>query len=259
MSIEEFFRIIPEKRRLEAQAHAYDFKSGSGDPVKLARDFGRALREEGESLPGMMGYVRPYLGKLPEQSYESLGSALVQLQLERIKHWQAVPALDGGPAIDATPYNEYNMWNLAGYGDLPYELVITNQIIASVEDVDPSVHTSIRGGYNNGLTTYSRSSRFRTYSVWSTFAFTTDDPWVREMRGGETFNPAEAARLAGLGAAHELGHQLFHFLHPYDNQACVMNPVPMFSYRAWAEKLSPRDCPIGSSPSMKPGAFRFVY
>jgi hypothetical protein len=259
MSIEEFFRIIPEKRRLEAQAHAFDFKSGTGDPVKLARDFGRALRAEGESLPGMMGYVRPYLGKLPEQSYESLGSALVQLQLERIKHWQAVPALDGGPAIDATPYNEYNMWNLVGYGDLPYELVITNQIIASVEDVDPSVHTSIRGGYNNGLTTYSRSSRFLTYSVWSTFAFTTDDPWVREMRGGETFNPAEAARLAGLGAAHELGHQLFHFLHPYDNQACVMNPVPMFSYRAWADKLSPRDCPIGSSPPMKPGAFRFVY
>ena len=259
ISIEEFFRIIPEEKRREALAHAYDFKSGTGDPRKLAGDYGRGLREAGESLPAMLGYVKPYLGELQDRSYEGLGAALARLQLERIGRWQAVPALDGGPAIDVSPYNEYSMWDLAGYGDLPFELVITNQIIASVEDIDPSVHTSIRGGYNNGLTTYSRSSRFGTVSVWSTFAFTTDDPWVREMRGWETFNTAEAARLAGLGAAHELGHQLFHFLHPYDNQACVMNPVPMFSYRAWADKLSPRDCPIGSSPPMKPGAFRFVY
>ncbi len=259
MSIETFFRIIPEKQRQEALQHAYDFKNGNGDPLKLATGFGRKLRAEGESLPAMLRYAKPYLETLPEPSYEALGGALAKLQLERIKRWQTVPALDGGPAIDPSPYNEYNMWDLLGHGDLPFELVITNQIIASVEDVDPSVHTSIRGGYNNGLTTYSRSSRFRTYSVWSTFAFTTEDPWVRKMRNNETLNAAEAARLAGIGAAHELGHQLFHFLHPYDNIACVMNPVPMFSYRAWAEKLSPRDCPINSNPSMTPGAFKFSY
>jgi hypothetical protein len=259
MPIDEFFSRIPSGKQREARAHAYDFKSGNGDPLKLAKDFGRGLREGGESLPAMLGYVKPYLGSLPEASYEALGAALAKLQLERVRHWQSLPALDGGPAIDDSPYNEYSMWDLAGYGDIPFELVITNQIIASVEDIDPSVHTSIRGGYNNGVTTYSRNSRFRTYSLWSTFAFTTDDPWVREMRGGETFNTAEAARLAGIGAAHELGHQLFHFLHPYDNPACVMNPVPMFSYRAWADKLSPWDCRIGSSPPMTPGAFRFVY
>jgi hypothetical protein len=233
MAIAELFRIIPAEMRRQAEQDAYDFKSGKGDPDDLARELGRGLREEGESLPSMIAYARPYLSRqLAEESYEALGTALAQLQLERIKQWQKLPALDGGPAIDSSPYNEYNMWNLLGYGDLPFELVITNQIIASVEDVDPSVHTSIRGGYNNGLTTYSRLSRFGTYSVWSTFAFTTDNPWVKEMRGGETFTAEEAARLAGVGAAHELGHQLFHFLHPYDNIACVMNPVPMFAYRA---------------------------
>lgn len=259
ISVAGFFALIPEKRRQQALLHAYDFKNGTGDPQQLAADFGRKLREEGESLPAMLRYAKPYLGDLPKPSYETLGAALAKLQLERIKRWQTVPALDNGPAIDNSPYNEYTMWDVAGYGDLPFELVITNQIIASVENIDPSVHTAIRGGYNNGLTTYSRSSRFRTYSVWSTFAFTTDYPWVKEMRNGETLNAAEAARLAGIGAAHELGHQLFHFLHPYDNSACVMNPVPMFSYRAWADGLSPRDCPIGSSPPMQPGAFKFVY
>lgn len=259
MSIEAFFRLIPESKKEEALTHVFDFKTGTGDPQKLAADFGRKLREEGDALPPMLRYIKPYIDKLPEPTYEALGAALSKLQLERIKHWQTVPALDGGPAIDASPYNEYNMWDLAGYGKLPFELVITNQIIASVEDIDPSVHTSIRGGYNNGVTTYSRKSRFQTYSVWSTFAFTTDDPWVKKMRNGETLNAAEAARLAGIGAAHELGHQLFHFLHPYDNAACVMNPVPMFSYRAWADKLSPWDCRIGSSPPMTPGAFKFAY
>jgi hypothetical protein len=259
MSIEAFFSIIPESRRAEAKEYAYDFKSGKGDPETLGKEFGLGLRESGESLPKMIDYARPYLGEIGEQSYEALGAALARLQLERIRHWQTVPALDGGPAIDNSPYNEYTMWNLLGYGDLPFELVITNQIIASVESIDPSVHIAIRGGYNNGLTTYSRQSRFKTYSVWSTFAFTTDDPWVSGMRNGEDLNAVEAARLAGIGAAHELGHQLFHFLHPYDNIACVMNPVPMFSYRAWAEKLSPRDCPIGSSLPMTPGAFKFYY
>lgn len=259
LSIAAFFERIPEQRRQQALQHTYDFKTGTGNPQQLADDFGRRLREEGEPLPPMLRYAKPYLGELSQPSYEALGGALARLQLERIKRWQTVPALDGGPAIDASPYNEYTMWDLAGYGDIPFELVITNQIIASVENIDPSVHTAIRGGYNNGLTTYSRSSRFQTYSVWSTFAFTTDYPWVKEMRNGESLNAAEAARLAGIGAAHELGHQLFHFLHPYDNIACVMNPVPMFSYRAWADKLSPRDCPIGSSPPMQPGAFKFSY
>jgi hypothetical protein len=259
IDIETFFNRMPAKKRQEAATQSYDFKSGKGDPIALAREFGRGLREEGGSLPAMLTYTRPYLGELKEQSYEELGRALVQIQLDRIRHWQKIPALDNGPAIDGSPYNEYTMWNLLGYGDIPFELVITNQIIASVEAVDPSVHTSIRGGYNNGLTTNSRSSRFGTFSVWSTFAFTTDDPWVKEMRGGETFTPSEAARLAGLGAAHELGHQLFHFGHPYDNAACVMNPVPMFSYRAWALKLSPENCRIGSSPPMTPGAYKFIY
>ncbi len=259
IDIEALFRLIPSERESEAAEQIYDFKNGNGDPATLSRAFGQALKEEGNALLPMLAYVRPYMRELREESYEELGRALVEVQLERIRHWQTIPALDKNPVIDGSPYNEYSIWNLLGYGELPYELVITNQILASVEAVDPSVHTSIRGGYNNGITTYSRLSRFGSYSVWSTFAFTTDDPWVREMRDGETFTPAEAARLAGVGAAHELGHQIFHFGHPYENPACVMNPVPMFAYRAWAEKLSPEDCRVGSSQQMKPGAFKFIY
>lgn len=257
--IEDLFGRIPEVNRREASTHVYDFKSGNGNPGNLAKEFGKGLKHQGESLPEMAAYIRPYLGELKEVSYEAMGAALAGMQLAGIERWKAIPALDGGFAIDKAPYNEAQMWAALGYGDVPYELVLTNQIIASIEDIDPAIHAAIRGGYANGITTYSKQSRYGTYSVWSTFAFTSNAPWITRVRDGEEYTPEEAARLAGIGATHELGHQLLHLLHPFGNKACIMNPVPMFTYRAWINSLSPRDCPIGSSPAMQPGAYTFEY
>jgi hypothetical protein len=257
--IETLFNKIPEADRMEAAKHIYDFKSGKGDPEYLAQEFGKGLRQMGEPLAAMVEYARPYLGDLKENSYESLGAAMAKLQLSRVELWKTVPAHDGGFAIDASSYNESQMWIALGYGDVPYDLVLTNQVIASVEDVYPAVHAAIRGGYANGITTYSKQSRYGTYAVWSTFAFNSNESWVRQIREGESYSPEDAARLAGIGAAHELGHQLFHFSHPFANSACIMNPVPMFNYLAWSSKLSPKDCLIGSSPAMLPGASKFGF
>ncbi len=257
--IATLFERIPAKRRSTAFEQVYDFKTGKGDPDRLATAFGKEFKASGEPLAELIAYTRNHTGKLKEESYEALGAALSALQLSRIERWKNIKALDGGPAIDALPYNEFTMWIALGYADVPFELVLTNQLIASVEYVFPAVHSAIRGGYSNGVTTYSTSSRFKTMSVWSTFAFTSDDKWVKQMRDGESYNADEAARLAGISAAHEIGHQLFHFVHPFGQNACVMNPVPMFAYRAWAEKLSAKDCPIGSSPAMRPGAYKFLY
>lgn len=257
--VETLFKQIPETNRQETAKHIFDFKNGKGDVKHLENEFGKELKQAGEPLAAMMEYARPQLGELKESSYEAFGAALARLQLAGLEHWRVVPALDGSPAIDASPYNEFMLWLALGYGDLPYDLLLTNQLIASIEDVYPAVHSAIRGGYTNGVTTYSKNSSYGTYSVWSTFAFLSNDEWVRQMREGETYTPEEAARLAGIGATHELGHQLFHFLHPFDNSACIMNPVPMFTYRAWAKKLSPADCLPGSSPAMQPGAYKFIY
>ena len=257
--IETLFERIPAKRRSTAFEQLYDFKTGKGDSDRLAKAFGAGFKEGGEPLADLIAFARPHIAELKERSYEALGVALSGLQLSRIERWKPIKALDGGPAIDATPYNEFTMWIALGYANVPFELVLTNQLMASVEYVFPAAHAAIRGGYSNGVTTYSNSSRFKTMSVWSTFAFTTDDEWVRQMRDGESYNAGEAARLAGISAAHEIGHQLFHFLHPFGQSACVMNPVPMFAYRAWVEKLSAKDCPIGGSAAMRPGAYKFLY
>lgn len=259
LPIGALFATIPPARRDEAMADVFDFKTGRGDVRRLEQAFARGFRTGGESLREMAAYAVPHVGPVPEAGFEGFGARMARIQLERIARWRAVAALDGKPVIDAQPFNEFALWLALGHGDVPFELLLTNQIIASVEYSQPAVHSAVRGGYTNGVTTYGRVSRFQTFSVWSTFAFTSEDEWVRGMRGGESYSHDEAARLAGIAAAHELGHQLFHYLHPFGRTACLMNPVPMFGYRAWAAALSARDCPAGSHKAMKPGAAKFLY
>ena len=256
--IATLFATIPAQRRTQALKESYDFKSGRADRAALDRAFAQGFRDSRESLPGMIAFAQPHTGPIAA-NHQDLGRKVAALQLARVQQWAQRKALDGGPAIDAQPFNEFPMWLALGFGDLPYELVLTNQLIAGVEYTFPAVHTAIRGGYSNGITSYGRQSRLGTYSVWSTYAFTADDDAIVKLRDGERYTPEEAARLAGLSGAHEIGHQLFHFTHPFGQPACLMSPVPMFGYRAWAVKLSAKDCPIGSSPAMTPGQYKFEY
>jgi hypothetical protein len=258
LSIESVFsKITPEAVR-NGDRYIYDFKSGKGDPVRLAEAYTKEIKEKYSGrLADQIGYVQPFF-KPSQNSPDALGEAAARYHLSRIDRWKNLTALDGGAVIDDKPYNEYMHWVSLGYTQLPFELLLTNQPIVSAEYLSPALATAIRGGYSNGVTTVSRSSRTGTVSIWSTFAFTADDPWVTQLRDGERYEAEEAAQLAGVGAAHEIGHQLFHINHPFGNRACVMNPVPMFAYRAWAKGLSPKDCPLGSSPAMTPGAYKFI-
>lgn len=256
--IDALFRTIPQDRRAKARAESFDFISGRADRAALDRAFAKGFRESGEPLGEMIAFARPHTGPIPAD-YGVFGARIAALQLERAGRWAARRALDGGPAIDAQPFNEFPMWLALGYGEVPYEVVLTNQLIAGVEYTFPAVHSAIRGGYSNGITTYSRQSRYGTFSVWSTYGFNTNDAEIVQLRGGESYTPAEAARLAGLSGAHEIGHQLLHVMHPFGQPACLMSPVPMFSYREWASRLSAKDCRVGSSPAMTPGAYKFEY
>ncbi len=251
------FATIPDARQLAAANDVFDFKSSQTAALRLERAFGRGFRLAGESLPGMVAYAKKHATQVEQSSYETFGASMAALQLSRVSQWQSRQALDGGAAIDASRFNEFAYWLALGYGEVPYELVITNQIIASVEFSYPAVHAAVRGGYTNGITSFSRLSRFGTYSVWSTYAFTGNDDQLVQLRAGERYSPEEAAELAGVTATHELGHQLFHISHPFGQGACVMNPVPMFSYRAWTVGLRPADCLLNSNPAMVPGAVKF--
>jgi len=254
------FAAIPSRRLEWAHANRFDFKSGQSNPEDLRKAFASAFAKSKESLASQIEYAKPHVpGLRSDMSAEQFGSAMADVQLQRLTGWAQIKALDGAPAIDQADYNEFLAWLALGYTDLPYEIIITNQIIASAELLGTEVHSALRGGYTNGITTYSKAARYGTVSVWSTFAFTGSDDFMVQMREGETYDAQEAARLAGTAATHEVGHQLFHLLHPFARPQCIMNPVPMFAYRAWAQKLSPDDCKLGSDAAMTVGAYTFRY
>jgi hypothetical protein len=259
MPIAQAFAGIPTKFMALAKRDQYNFQSFFAWKSGLAKAFGRGLAKQGEPLEDMALFAQKQGIKLNATNFEAFGEDVAKLQLDRIAQWTQQKASDGKSVMDDHPFHQYTVWNMLGYGEMPFELVITNQIIASVEYVQPSIHSAIRGGYTNGITSFNRLARWGTHSVWSTFAFTQNDAdWI-SRREGEAYSPEEAARLAGLAATHELGHQLLHVIHPFGQKGCIMDPVPMFAYRAWADKLSPKDCPVSSSKAMTPGSYRFRY
>ncbi len=255
MGIERVFALIPPRVLAERKQFIYDFKSAIGDKQKLAAGINDTLASRGTKLDQGFAYAKPYLPETPPpKTLMEFSKLLSQVMLERLDNWRSVKAADGAPVLDTTPYNEWIYWDTLGYGKLPYELVITNQLLASAEYVDVDIHSAIRGGVSVGTTTYSRNSKFGAFIFWSTFPFQDNSKTTVQMRGGETYSAEEAAQLSGTYLAHEIGHLLFQFGHPFGQKSCVMSPVSMLRFRAWSQQIDSAACPIGSRPEMRVGA-----
>ena len=257
--IDQLFSLIPPQVREARKSSIYDFKSGTGDRHRLAEGINTTLTQRGTKLEDGLAYVKPYLPDAQAKDLMSFSELLAKVMLERLENWRSVKALDGAPVLDATPYNEWIYWDTLGYGDLQYDLVITNQLIASAEYVSVDIHTAIRGGVSVGTTTYSRHGKFGTYIAWSTFPFLDNSGNTKLLRGGEQYSEVEAAELSGVYLAHEIGHMLFQFGHPFGQNTCVMNPVSMLRFREWFRQIDGAACPIGSRPEMTAGAVPEYY
>jgi hypothetical protein len=222
----------------------YDFKSGKGDRTRLAKGYAAAFRSDDEPLEEMIAYARPYLlAPLPGRTYEGFAEAVTATLVARLEQIKSQKLPDGGDLIDGSLGNEVVFWAYIDRFSFPYDVVITNQLIAGAEYVGSSVHTAIRGGITNGITTSNPSSRYGATAIVSTYPLIGEDRVTRTLRGNESYSEADSARFAGLLLAHEIGHQLFHLGHPYGRRACVMNPPELLHFRDWAEQLSPKDCP----------------
>ena len=222
----------------------YDFKSGKGNRTRLTKGYAAAFRGEENSLDEMIAYASPYLlAPLRGRTYEGFAEAVTGTLVARLEQVRSQKLADGSDLIDLSFGNEVVLWAYIGRFSFPYDVVITNQLIASAEYVGSSVHTAIRGGITNGITTGNPSSRYGATAIVSTYPLIGEDRVTRSLRGDETYSEADSARFAGLLLAHEIGHQLFHLGHPYGRRSCVMNPPELLHFRGWAEKLSPKDCP----------------
>ena len=252
--IKDLFARIPRRLTDMAYEAAYRRRVDAISLAGLHGDFAEALR----SNPKLVAAYRAYVGDLLPQRSEDLAGALAQTQHERLLHWRSLTSTDGRPVIDGDPYNEYTYWSMLGYGGIPYDLVFTNQLVASVERGDAVVYSGLRGGVTLGGTVYNRGSATRTFSFVTTFAMIADDQWVSSLRGDEQGTPGPVSRNVELVLLHELGHQLFQYADLFDVGGCVMQPIRALRFREAADRVVPDGCPK-SHPQMQRGAAAMYY
>lgn len=208
----------------------------------------------------VIAFAHPYLQEPPQQGgLPALAAALTDTMLSRLEHWRTLQGDDGQPLIDDTPFNEWVYWDALGYTRLPWDLVVTNQPVISAETYGADVHTALRGGITTGTTSHNIGSDLGAWAWISTFPFRHDDPLLTRLRGDQSYGPDQATTLAGAYFAHEVGHLLFHLGHPFDRPACAMAPARLLRFAEWLEGLDPLACPLGSDPTMVPGAISLDY
>jgi hypothetical protein len=258
VAVSDLLTAIPAKITSARKDIIYDFKTGTGDRARLLKGYEKTLREWETPLADLVAYAQPYLVQpVQKKSYERLAEALVETHLSRLKDWRARRAVDGAPMLDDTLVNEWVIWDLLGYSNMPFDVVVTNQPVISAEYEDSGLNSALRGGVSAGGTSYSKSGRYKTYSFISTFPFSA---YASLPKGTSDISSRDqAVQLAGQYMAHEIGHMLMLLAHPFDNPACVMRPEPLFHFVAWAKNLDAAKCKIGFSPAMNPGAAKIHY
>jgi hypothetical protein len=209
----------------------------------------------------VIAYAQPYLlhPEIKQQDFIGLSYALVDTLIARLRYWQSQTAADGKPVLDSTAYNEWVWWDSLGYGDLPYDVMITNQLVASAEYYGMDVHSSLRGGLTAGTTTYNKQSSLGSYAYIMVYPMLNDTDLLTTLRQDETYSQQQIIDYSAALLTHELGHLLLHLGHPFGRTPCIMSPTIMLHYRDWFDHLDAAQCAIGSSTEMTPGAAKIDY
>jgi hypothetical protein len=260
VAVEELFRVIPSHIAKSHWKTIEMVRKGEIDRDRLIESYRQAMLEDPVSLAEFAAYVQPLAGEgIALANRGQLATFLADHHSRQFRLLRGAATDDGMPLVDDGPFNEWSFWDSLGYGDLPFDVVVTNQPILSLEYHGTGVHVALRGGITLGTTLYTRKGKYGAAVVWSTFPFSARDAAFAKLRGGDTYAPDEVARLAGILMTHELGHMLFHLGHPFGNPACIMSPVPLLRFREKAAALDPQKCPMKTDAAMTPGAIRLQY
>ena len=260
IDISDLFALRPNVADDDVLKWVYDFKENSGKRKFLVADLLEKLLSNESQLDEIYAFAEPHLTLAPAiATAEDFAEALTKTLLRRLNVWRILPANHRRAVIGDSIYNEWTFWDTLAHGALPYDIVITNRLVASAEYYGMDVHSALRGGITVGTTSYSRDGPFHTYAFLSTFPFTNDYQPIVQLRGGERYDDDEAARLAGAYLAHEIGHVLLHLDHPFNQSACVMNPAQFLNFRTWYQNLDADRCGLESTAKMMPGAAKLSY
>ena len=116
------------------------------------------IGKQTDPLARQIEFARPYLVQpLEREDLDSFSRAVVETFKSRLSHWTVAKLDDGHPVIGEVPgrpdlpFNEYGYWTLMAKRGVDAEIILTNQLVASVEYIPIPVHTSIRGGITGGF------------------------------------------------------------------------------------------------------------
>jgi hypothetical protein len=261
LDIEGFFAMRKKSLDDEMRKRILDPQSLSAtDRDNMRQGIYQTLLNYQNESGDVADFARPYLTRpFVGDDLSALADALMTTLLTRLNSWREQTANDGAPVLDGSMYNQWVWWDSIGYGELPYDVVITNQLVASAETYAMDVHSCLRGGVSAGTTSYSQSARLRTYSFVTSFPMLNDNRVLTELRGDEHYSDAQISDYIAAILAHELGHMLLHLGHPFGSESCLMSPTPLLKFRSWYQGLNPELCPLASQPQMTPGVAIIDY
>jgi len=258
--VSELFRYLPAQVRRARQSAIFTGKAiGKHEREAIYKSIYSSLERYQDNPQEVIDYARPYLlGAGDISTLAQLVNAITHTFITRLEYWTRLQGRDGKPLLDGE-FNEWVWWDSLGYGALPYDVVITNQPVISMENYDLSMHTSLRGGVTLGTMTYNRNSPYHGYIFASSYIFNNPLSEPHLYHDAANFSEQEAIDYTALIVTHELGHLLFHYGHPFNAVACIMNPTPTISYRGLYKKLDAQACRDMHLPAMKVGAETITY
>jgi hypothetical protein len=221
----------------------------------------KTLENYAGNKSNVIDFARPYLlhPEVKPRDFIELSYALVDTLISRLEFWRAQQAEDGKPVLENNAYHEWVWWDSLGYGELPYDIVITNQLVASAEKYAMDVHSSIRGGVTAGTTTYNKNTALSSYVYIMVYPMLNDSELLTTLRQDETYSDEQIVNYSAALLTHEIGHLLLHLGHPFGQKYCIMSPTVMLNYRDWYDNLDAERCKVGSNPDMMPGAVSIDY
>ncbi len=221
----------------------------------------KTLSNYSGSKQNVIAYAQPYLlrPEIKVDDFIGLSYALVDTLISRLEYWKTQTASDGKPVFDSNGYHQWVWWDSLGYSDLAYDILITNQLVASAEYYEMDVHSSIRGGITAGTTTYNKNTASNSYVYIMVYPMINDSALLTRLREDEKYSDDQVINYSAALLTHELGHLLLHLGHPFGIKSCIMSPTLMLNYRDWYDNLDAEQCAVGSSTAMKPGAASIIY
>lgn len=219
------------------------FKYGGEDPDKVEtfmqprnRMIQAFSNDRSQTYEYMFENVAPLVDPATRsrlKTREDIIRLAVSSHFDKLSQIKGLRLPDGAPLLERGPYGEFTYWGKINLKQADYDLIITNQILASMETEDVSVSASMRGGVNTGMTSPSPGP-YGGAALLSTFPILTEHSYFTRDHG-RNYDRGTGILIAGTYLTHELAHLILHEGHPVKHPGCVLNTARGLRYLDWYE------------------------